>query len=235
MYHQKDSLVKQQLFSTITDHILLHVQKSGASSAVWTEICKIHKGKSDLVQIDLRCRLSDTHCEESGDIRNHFGELLKLREALAGMGTSLLDSDFAAIIMGSLPESYRPILSSMSAGARIAKTPLSPEDLISFITEEYEHRQLTINRTTKKVTNSAFFADVQRRKGSTQAQGARKQREQVPIQCVTTATGRDTTRQIVGVPEVERKAKGQRENRVEARRLKNRRRVSLLYHKSKRI
>jgi hypothetical protein len=44
---------------------------------------------------------------------------------------------------------------------------------------------------------------------------AYKQREQVPIQRVTTATGRDTTRQIVGVPEVERKAKGQRENRVE--------------------
>jgi hypothetical protein len=105
-YHQKDSLVKQQLFSTITDRILLRVQKSGASSVVWTEICKIHEGKSDLVQIDLRRRLSDTHCKESGDIRNHFGELLKLREVLAGMGTLLLDSDFTPIIMGSLPKSY---------------------------------------------------------------------------------------------------------------------------------
>jgi hypothetical protein len=116
-YHQKDSLVKQQLFSMIMDHVLLHVQKSRASSAVWMEICKIHEGKSDLVQIDLRCRLSDTCCEESGDIHNHFGELLKLYKALAGMETSLLNSDFTAIIMGSLPESCRPILSSMSAGA----------------------------------------------------------------------------------------------------------------------
>jgi hypothetical protein len=171
-YHQKDSLVKQQLFSTIMDRVLLHVQKSGASSAIWTEICEIHEGKSDLVQIDLRCRLLDTHCKESGDIHNHFVELLKLCEALAGMGTSLLDLDFAAIIMGSLLESYRPILSSMSTGVRIAKMLLSLDDLISFVTEEYEHCQLMINHMTKKVTNSAFSADVQKCKGSTQAKGA---------------------------------------------------------------
>jgi hypothetical protein len=48
-YHQMDSLVKQQLFSTIMDRVLLCVQKSRASSAVWMEICKIHEGKSDLV------------------------------------------------------------------------------------------------------------------------------------------------------------------------------------------
>jgi hypothetical protein len=59
-YHQKDSLVKQQLFSTITDRILLQVQRVGNSSEVWAAICKIHEGKSDLVQIDIRRRLSDT-------------------------------------------------------------------------------------------------------------------------------------------------------------------------------
>ena len=171
-YHQKDSLVKQQLFSTITDRVLLRVQKVGASSAVWAAICKIHEDKSDLVQIDLRRRLSDTRCEESADIRNHFGELLKLREALAGMGTSLSDTDFTAIIMSSLPESYRPILSSMSAGARIAKTSLTPYDLISFVTEEYEHHQLMTSRVAKKSGNSAFSADAQKRKGSAQVKGA---------------------------------------------------------------
>jgi hypothetical protein len=59
------------------------------------------------------------------------------------------------------------------------------------------------------------------------AKVACKQRELVPMQCVTTATGRDTTRQIVGVLEAERKAKGQRENCVEVQRLKNRWQVSI--------
>ncbi|OAX40831.1 hypothetical protein K503DRAFT_686705, partial [Rhizopogon vinicolor AM-OR11-026] len=41
-YYQKDSLVKQQIFSTITDRVLLRVQRLDGASAVWTEICKIH-------------------------------------------------------------------------------------------------------------------------------------------------------------------------------------------------
>ncbi|OAX31267.1 hypothetical protein K503DRAFT_665006, partial [Rhizopogon vinicolor AM-OR11-026] len=63
----------------------------------------------------------------------------RLRESLAGMGVSIPDADFTAIIMGSLLESYQPILSTMSAAAQIAKTPLTPYDLISFVLEEYEH------------------------------------------------------------------------------------------------
>jgi hypothetical protein len=111
------------------------------------------------VQIDLRHRLADTRCDESDDMRNHFSELLKLREMLAGMGTSISDADFTAIIMSSLPELYRPILLSMSASAHIAKVPLTPYDLISFVSEEYEHCQLAINRIVKKVGNSAFTTD----------------------------------------------------------------------------
>jgi hypothetical protein len=78
---------------------------------------------------------------------------------LAGMGALISDADFTAIIMGSLPESYQPILSSMSTAVCIAKVPLTPYDLISFVSEEYKHRQLAINRTMKKVGNSAFTAD----------------------------------------------------------------------------
>jgi hypothetical protein len=125
------------------------------------------------MQIDIRRRLSDTQCEESGDIKGHFSELLKLRETLSGMGASISDTDFAAIILGSLPESYRPILSSMNAAARIAKTPLTPYDIVSFVTEEYEHRQLSVSRAShaKKGGNSALSVDNSR-KGSAKAKGA---------------------------------------------------------------
>jgi hypothetical protein len=60
----------------------------------------------------------------------------------------------------------------MSAAARIAKVPLTPYDLISFVSEEYEHRQLAINRTVKKVGNSAFTTDSRSHagKGSAKAQ-----------------------------------------------------------------
>lgn len=37
-FHQKDSLVKQQIFSTITDRLLLRVQKLDRASAIWDEM-----------------------------------------------------------------------------------------------------------------------------------------------------------------------------------------------------
>ncbi|KAG1816294.1 hypothetical protein DFJ58DRAFT_630881, partial [Suillus subalutaceus] len=43
-FYQKDSLVKQYIFSTISDQMLLQVQNTGGASKVWTEICTIHEG-----------------------------------------------------------------------------------------------------------------------------------------------------------------------------------------------
>jgi len=102
------TLVKQQIFSTISDQLLLRVQNLGSASKIWDEICKIHEGKTELVQIDLRRRLQELRCDEGRDIKAHFTEQLRLRESLAGMGASIDDRDFYAITLGSLPESYRP-------------------------------------------------------------------------------------------------------------------------------
>jgi hypothetical protein len=73
---------------------------------VWAEICNIHKGKTKLVQIDLRQKLQEMRCEESSDIKTHFGEMLWLRKSLAGMGTAIKEKDFYATILASLPDSY---------------------------------------------------------------------------------------------------------------------------------
>lgn len=68
-----------------------------------------------------------------------------------------------AIILGSLPESHRPLLSPISVAAKITTKQLTPHELIRVITEEYEHRQLSEycfsdRRSGKKGGNSAFTA-----------------------------------------------------------------------------
>src|SRR6267154_1888448 len=87
----------RKVFSTITDQLLLRVQKLDGASSIWAEICQIHEGKTKLVQIDLRRRLQDLRCEENDDVKAHFSELLRLRESLAGMGSAIEDCDFHAI------------------------------------------------------------------------------------------------------------------------------------------
>ena len=54
-YYQKDALVKQHIFSTISDRLLLRVQSLLSASKIWAEIHTIHEGKTELMQIDL-CR-----------------------------------------------------------------------------------------------------------------------------------------------------------------------------------
>ncbi len=103
---------------------------------------EIHEGHSQLVQIDAHQRLQELHCGESGNVKSHISKMIQYREELAGMGASVQDTDFVAMIMSSLPESYRPLLSSMSAAAKIAKAPITSDQLISQIMEEADHRSI---------------------------------------------------------------------------------------------
>jgi hypothetical protein len=184
------------------------------------------------VQIDLWRRLADTRCNESDDMHNHFGELLKLDKMLAGMGTSISDTDFTAIIMGSLPESYKPILSSMSASAHIAKMPLTLYELISFVSEEYEHRQLAINSTMKKVGNSAFTTDSRSRTGKESAKVQLQAKGPSPDAECYNCHRKGHYKSDCWSPGGR---KGRNKTHAEAHRLRSRQQLLLLYPKSRRI
>src|SRR5258705_6736663 len=98
-------------------------------------------------------------CGEGEDVRFHFSEPMHMREQLAGMGALIEECDYYAIILGSLPESYRPLLSAINATARISQKTLSAYKLVNVVSEEYEHRQLAIGVTSrKKGDNSALSA-----------------------------------------------------------------------------
>jgi hypothetical protein len=84
---------------------------------MWKEIKMLHEGKSALVKADIRKRMLLACCDEGGDVKVHFGELNRLCQIMAGMGAIVDDEDYAAIIMGSLPDSYRPIISTLEAAA----------------------------------------------------------------------------------------------------------------------
>src|SRR5882762_2412625 len=86
-WHQKNALAKQHFYSMISDRLLLRVQRLPDASKIWKELCTIHEGKTELVQVDLRRRLQEMWCGEGKDIHVHFSEQMHMREQLAGMGT----------------------------------------------------------------------------------------------------------------------------------------------------
>jgi hypothetical protein len=112
-YMQKDYLVQQHIFGTVTDQMMLQISHQTTGAAMWKEIKMLHGGKSALVKADVRKRMLLAHCDEGGDVKAHFGELNRLRQIMAGMGAIVNNEDYVAIVMGSLPDIYQPIISAL--------------------------------------------------------------------------------------------------------------------------
>ena len=138
---------------------------------MWKELGSHFEKRSRMVSIDLCRRLQETRCAEKGDIIEHLTNLRIMRENLASMGESLSDTDFYAIIMGSLPSSYNHYLSALNATSSVLGSQLSSDDLMLIITEEHECRTLKSKRKSKK-ENAAFHADSKKdKKGKTKHKG----------------------------------------------------------------
>jgi len=86
-----------------------------------------------------------------------------MREDLASMGHSPSEDDFYTIVIGSLPPSYDPYISTLNATSSVLGTFLSSDDLMQTISDESDHRNL--GRTSKKKENVAFHVEDNSAKG----------------------------------------------------------------------
>ncbi|KAF7333873.1 Retrovirus-related Pol polyprotein from transposon TNT 1-94 [Mycena venus] len=104
------AIVKQAIASTIPDALFLRVKDAQNAAELWKKVADEFEKKSKMVTVDLRRRLQDERCTETGNVRTHLEKLQILRTDLIGMGTDPGDENFTAIILGSLPPSYDPYL-----------------------------------------------------------------------------------------------------------------------------
>ena len=76
------------------------------------------------------------------------------------MGQSPSDDGFYAIMMGSMPVSYGPYISAISATSRVTGTILSPDELMEALTDVYGHGTLRAKSDRKRsnVTDVAMAA-----------------------------------------------------------------------------
>ncbi|KDR78120.1 hypothetical protein GALMADRAFT_245146 [Galerina marginata CBS 339.88] len=80
-----------------------------------------------------------------------------MRENLAAMGQSPSDDDFYSIILGSLPPSYDPHISAISATSSVLGKTLSPDELMRAVTDEFDRR--VVNGNSPKEENKAFYTN----------------------------------------------------------------------------
>ena len=151
------AIVKQAIASTIPDGLFLRVKDEKTAAILWKKVAEEFEKKSKMVTVDLRRRLQDERCTDTGNVRTHLEKLQTLRTDLIGMGADPGDENFTAIILGSLPPSYDPYLSAITATSTILGKTLSPDDLIRGLNEEADRRSLK-NKSKKDDRDIAFSA-----------------------------------------------------------------------------
>jgi hypothetical protein len=125
----------------------------------------LHEGKSALVKADVRKHMLLAHCDEGGDVKAHFVELNRLHQIMAGMGAVVSGGDYAAIVMGSLPDSYQPIISASEAATGYSSKVVTAQELITAVNVEYEHRLLRNPQSARKGGNAMLHAGNGTHKG----------------------------------------------------------------------
>jgi hypothetical protein len=169
-YTQKDYLIQQHIFRTVTDQMMLQISHQTTGAVMWKEIRTLYEGKSALVKVDVRKCMLLAHCDEGGDVKAHFGELNRLCQIMAGMGAIVEDEDYAAIVMWSLPDTYQPIIFTLEAAAGYLSKVVTAQELITAVNVEYKHRLLCNPQSARKSGNAALHAG----NGTRQGQGATK-------------------------------------------------------------
>lgn len=174
----REAAVKQIIFSSISDRRLMDIQELDTAHEMWTRLCQIHQDKPDLSAVAKRTQLNNMRCAEGEDIHAHLSAMQKLRLELAGMKHPVNETDYMSMLQQSMPKSYHNFMSAILATSRVTKTKITPDELITHLTAEYDIREALKNKPNAmaKSGGSALVvtSEGQKRKsnkGSSQKKG----------------------------------------------------------------
>ncbi|KAG0692876.1 hypothetical protein DFH29DRAFT_817017, partial [Suillus ampliporus] len=89
-----------------------------------------------------------------------FDKMRVIKEQLSSLGHAPTDESFAAIIMSSLPASYDPHLSALTASAKVLSVQLTVDVLISTVIDEYDHRTSKMKKNGSSNDDAAYNANA---------------------------------------------------------------------------
>jgi hypothetical protein len=166
-YEQKEASVREVIYETISQSMFLQIKNEPTAAKVWSKLMSIMQEKGDLIQVSILTKLQTTICLDDDDVRAHLAKMQELKEQLEGMGAPVSDPSFAAMIRKSLPASYRPLLQTLSATARVNNKTLTSDQMISAIHEEAD--ELVVQKEADEAAeNAAMIAAYAKKKGQSQ-------------------------------------------------------------------
>jgi hypothetical protein len=154
----EEAIIMQQITSTIPHSLALLINTKGTVKETYDALQNELEFRARLHAPNLRRRLYSLRCEGDSDIRSHLAVLRTMKEELGALGETISDTEFSDILLGSLPRSYDAVVCAITTAMHILDDDLSPDDLMSFITD---HTDLLLSRRDR----TKDHADDKRRKG----------------------------------------------------------------------
>src|SRR6202034_2747840 len=151
----KEYLAQHIIINSVSSRLALKLSGLTTAQDMWGTVVSVSEGRTTMYQVDVRKRLQQMSCNEGDDVRAHLTEMDRIRKELDVMAASVDNKDFVAMIEGSLPRSYRSVISAMmaalqtsndqarivaiAAGRTFTPTTMDTRTLIRFIIDEYEN------------------------------------------------------------------------------------------------
>ena len=147
-WNKDERSAKSLLTQKIPDSALMRIQNKKSVKEQWDAITTEYTEKSTFAQTDLRTCFLESKCPDKGNVWQFLDELRMKREELATVGVDIDEKDYHSTIISSLPYSLANFTSNQLAAAKLYSSTktITPDALISLISEEYECQQVQRSR-----------------------------------------------------------------------------------------
>ncbi|KAG0698647.1 hypothetical protein DFH29DRAFT_1002666 [Suillus ampliporus] len=141
-----EAITKQQIAGTIPDSLFIQVKNLATAAEIFAYLSNLFEKRSRVVSVELLRKLQDLKCPEKGN--------------LSSLGHAPTDESFTAIIMSSLPASYDPHLSALTASTKVRSVLLTADVLMSTVVDEYDRRALKTKKNGSSNDDAAYNANA---------------------------------------------------------------------------
>ena len=156
--------VKQIIAASLPDTLYLKIHMLKLAHPQWEALATEFEQCSGIVAIELRRKLQGLHCGDKADICAHFSKMELMRQELASFGQFISDTNYATILLSSLPSTYDSTVSSLCVSAKMNYRTITPQIVESSITNDYDTRHAKSRKPLNMTANNDVAYSAQSKK-----------------------------------------------------------------------
>ena len=157
-WNKSDGKARVKIGLSVEDDQLIHIRSAKTAKQAWTTLKEYHQKVILTSKVLLLKTLCRTVLSEDGDMEAHISGFSHTVNQLMALGTELDDNLLAAMLLGSLPESYDTLVTALESRP---EKDITQQLIKSKLIDEYKRRKgqkdlrdNLISETAMKITYS---------------------------------------------------------------------------------